>query len=150
MSNNQCINFEPKKSGFRKDKNAPSLLLDMASKTFEYTFAKRQPKSVDTMLRDTKVSKNPLDPLITRVTVTMRLEDIVMVEYDESLSSIMIVGAFCVTYKNSEYEIVRNYEKQNHCFSLSHQFENLQDFIDTIESFENAKKCDGPLILVNL
>ena len=150
MSNDRYINFEPKKSGFRKDKNAHSLLLDMTNKTFEYTFAKRQPKSIDTMLRDTKISKNPLDPLITRVSVTMRLEDVVMVEYDEALSSIMIVGAFCVTYTNSECEVVRNYEKKNNCFSLAHQFEDIQKFVDIIERFEKSEKCSDPLVLVNL
>ena len=150
MRENKCIHFKPKKSGLLKDKDAPSLLLDMEHQFFEYTFTKKKPKTKDEIYLDIQSKRNPLIPHATRVTVTMKLKDIVMVDYDEALGSVMIVGSFCVTYKNIDQEIVRNYSEKHHAFSLEDEFENMKAFVDTIDSFEKTERCTSSLVLVNL
>lgn len=152
MEKNKCMHFKPKHNGLFKDKNAPSLLLDLEHNIFEYTFVKKKAKTKDEMLLDLKLNRNPIAPNSTIVTVTMKLSDIVMVDYNPALDSIMIVGAFCVTYKNNELgqEIVRNYTESNNCFSIEDEFEHIKLFVDTIESFEKTERCDRPLVLVSL
>lgn len=152
MSENKLIVFKPKRHGLFKDKDAPSLTLDLENKFFEYTFTKKQPKTKTELLMDLKFNRNPLHLQTTRVTVTMKLDDIAMVDYDEALDSVMIVGAFCVTYKNLtlDQEVVREYKEKNHCFALEDLFDDMKIFVDAINSFEKSEKLTTPPILISL
>lgn len=148
------INFKLQKPRLFKKKGLPSLMIDTENEFLEYTFVKKRPKTITEMKMDIERyhEQNPLSSVPTYVSVVMSLDDISFVQHDKVFNTITIIGKFQVMYKNMylEQEIVRNYEKENHCFVFKYSFNDLEKFLEIVQNRAKWDSCKIALLPISL